>query len=117
MDEKVRYPGMRNVFWMPIQTRTEMLATGVRSQLGIKVYGADAAEIEAAAVAIEHALADVPGTRSALAERLTGGLYLDVRVDREAAARYGLDVRDVNLVVESALGGRNVSQTVEGRDI
>jgi Cu(I)/Ag(I) efflux system membrane protein CusA/SilA len=116
MDERLRYPGMRNTFWMPIQTRTEMLATGVRSQLGVKVYGADAAEIEAAAVAIEHALADVPGTRSALAERLTGGLYLDVRVDREAAARYGLDVRDVNLVVESALGGRNVSQTVEGRE-
>jgi Cu(I)/Ag(I) efflux system membrane protein CusA/SilA len=116
MDAVLRYPGMPNLFWMPIQTRTEMLATGIRSQLGVKVFGDRLAEIEAAAVAIEHALADVPGTRSAVAERLTGGFYLDVRVDREAAARLGLRVRDVNEVVESAIGGMNVSQTVEGRE-
>jgi len=115
MDAKLRYPGMPNVFWMPIQTRTEMLATGIRSQLGIKVFGDDPETIERTGVAIEHALAGVPGTRSAQAERLTGGFYLDVRVDREAAARLGLRVRDVNEVVESAVGGANVSETVEGR--
>jgi Cu(I)/Ag(I) efflux system membrane protein CusA/SilA len=115
MDEKLRYAGMPNIFWMPIQTRTEMLATGIRSQLGIKVFGDDPKTIEEAGVAIEHALADVPGTRSAQAERLTGGFYLDVRVDREAAARLGLRVRDINEVVESAVGGANVSETVEGR--
>ncbi|MGH7341472.1 MAG: efflux RND transporter permease subunit, partial [Candidatus Rokuibacteriota bacterium] len=116
MDQRLRYPGMPNVFWMPIQTRTEMLATGIRSQLGIKVFGDDLAAIEQTAVAIEHALAGVPGTRSAVAERLTGGFYLDVRVDRERAARLGLRVRDVNAVVESAVGGMNVSETVEGRE-
>jgi Cu(I)/Ag(I) efflux system membrane protein CusA/SilA len=115
MDEKLRYAGMPNIFWMPIQTRTEMLATGIRSQLGIKVFGDDPKTIEEAGVAIEHALAEVDGTRSAQAERLTGGFYLDVRVDREAAARLGLRVRDVNEVVESAVGGANVSETVEGR--
>jgi len=115
MDEKLRYAGMPNIFWMPIQTRTEMLATGIRSQLGIKVFGDDPKTIEQTGVAIEHALADVSGTRSAQAERLTGGFYLDVRVDREAAARLGLRVRDVNEVVESAVGGANVSETVEGR--
>jgi Cu(I)/Ag(I) efflux system membrane protein CusA/SilA len=115
MDEKLRYAGMPNIFWMPIQTRTEMLATGIRSQLGIKVFGDDPKSIEEAGVAIEHALAEVDGTRSAQAERLTGGFYLDVRVDREAAARFGLSVRDVNEVVESAVGGANVSEMVEGR--
>jgi Cu(I)/Ag(I) efflux system membrane protein CusA/SilA len=115
MDQRLRYPGMPNVFWMPIQTRTEMLATGVRSQLGIKVFGDDPATLEATAVAIEQALADVEGTRSAVAERLRGGFYLDVRVDREKAARLGVRVRDVNEVVESAIGGANVSETVEGR--
>jgi Cu(I)/Ag(I) efflux system membrane protein CusA/SilA len=107
---------MPNIFWMPIMTRTEMLATGIRSQLGIKVFGDDPATIEQAGIAIEHALVDVPGTRSTQAERLTGGFYLDVRVNREAAARLGLRVRDVNEVVESAVGGADVSQTVEGRE-
>jgi Cu(I)/Ag(I) efflux system membrane protein CusA/SilA len=93
-----------------------MLSTGIRSQLGVKVFGPDASSIERAGVAIEHALAAVPGTRSAVAERLTGGFYLDFRVDREAAARHGLRVRDVNEVVESAIGGLAVTQTVEGRE-
>ncbi len=116
MDQKLRYPGMPNLFWMPIQTRTEMLATGIRSQLGIKVFGDDLATIEKAATAIERVLGDVPGTRSAIAERLTGGFFLDIRIRREEAARYGLRVRDVNEIVETAVGGRNVSQTVEGRE-
>jgi Cu(I)/Ag(I) efflux system membrane protein CusA/SilA len=116
MDAKLRYPGMPNVWWMPIQTRNEMLSTGVRSQLGIKVYGNDLAEIEKAALAVEKAVAGVPGTRSAFAERLTGGFYLDITVDRDAIARHGLRVRDVSEVVESALGGMTVAQTVEGRE-
>ena len=116
MDAKLRYPGMPNTWWMPIQTRNEMLSTGVRSQLGIKVFGPDLATIERAALAIERAIHDVPGTRSAFAERLTGGFYLDIDVDRDAIARQGLRVRDVSEVVESALGGMNVAQTVEGRE-
>jgi len=116
MDEKLRYPGMPNMFLMPIETRTMMLATGIRGELGIKVFGDDLATIEEAATKIERVLQDVPGTRSAVAERLTGGFFLDVRIRREEAARYGLRVRDVNEIVETAVGGRNVSQTVEGRE-
>ena len=116
MDRKLRYLGMPNTWWMPIQTRNEMLSTGVRSQLGIKVFGPDLASIERAAVAIEEAVARVPGTRSAFAERPTGGFYLDVDVDRDAVARLGLRVRDVNEIVETAVGGMNVSQTIEGRE-
>lgn len=116
MDEKLRYPGMPNLWWMPIQTRTEMLATGVRSPLGVQVFGDDLAAIERAAVAIEQAVRDVPGTRSAFAERSTGGFFVDVEVKREEAARYGLRVKDINDVVASAIGGMNVSETVEGRE-
>ena len=116
MDEKLNYPGMPNIWWMPIQTRTEMLATGIRSPLGIKVFGDDLETIERTAVEIERAVAGVPGTRSAFADRATGGLYLDVEIDREAAARHGLRVADVNAVVSSAVGGMNVSRTVEGRE-
>ena len=116
MDEKLRYPGMPNIWWMPIQTRTEMLATGIRSPLGIKIFGDDLETIERAAVDIERAVANVPGTRSAFADRATGGLYLDIEIDREAAARHGLWVADVNAVVASAIGGMNVSRTVEGRE-
>jgi copper/silver efflux system protein len=116
MDGKLRYPGMPNVWWMPIQTRTEMLSTGIRSQLGIKVFGDDLKTIEATAVAIEHALPGVRGTRSAFAERSTGGFFADFKVKRREAARYGLSVQDVNEVVVSGIGGMNVSQTVEGRE-
>ena len=107
---------MPNLWWMPIQTRTEMLATGVRSQLGVKVFGDDAAQVEQAAIAIAAALADVPGTRSAFAERATGAFYLDVRTDRARAARYGVSVEDVNAALETAIGGTVVSQTVQGRE-
>jgi Cu(I)/Ag(I) efflux system membrane protein CusA/SilA len=116
MDAKLRFPGMPNVWWMPIQTRTEMLATGVRSPLGIEVFGDDLASIEKAAIAVEHAVAKVPGTRSAFAERSTGGFYVDFVVKREEAARHGLTVADVNQVVAHAIGGENVSSTVEGRE-
>ncbi len=116
MDAALQFPGMPNVWWMPIQTRTEMLSTGIRSPLGIKVFGDDLGTIERTAVAIERAIAAVPGTRSAFADRATGGLYLDVRIDRERAARLGLRVADVNAVVASAIGGMEVSRTVEGRE-
>jgi Cu(I)/Ag(I) efflux system membrane protein CusA/SilA len=116
MDEKLHFPGMPNVWWMPIQTRTEMLATGVRSPLGIEVFGDDLASIEKAAIAVEHAVSRVPGTRSAFAERSTGGFYVDFEVKREEAARHGLTVSDVNMVVAQAIGGENVSETVEGRE-
>ncbi len=105
LDRTIRFPGMPNIWWMPIQTRTEMLATGIRSVLGIKVFGADLGEIGRISKEIERALAVVPGTRSAFAERTTGGYYLNFTVRREAVARYGLTVGDVQDVVESAIGG------------
>src|SRR5579863_4881150 len=95
MDDKLHYPGMPNVWWMPIQTRTEMLATGVKSPLGIEVFGDDLETIEQTAISVERAAAKVPGTRSAFAERSTGGFYIDVEVNREEAARQGLSVEDV----------------------
>ncbi len=116
MDKAVKFPGMPNIWWMPIQTRTEMLATGIRSNLGIKILGPDLTEIERIGLEIEGLLQGVPGTRSAYAERVTGGYYLDVHVDREEAARYGLTVEDVEDVIESAIGGKNITQTVEGRE-
>jgi Cu(I)/Ag(I) efflux system membrane protein CusA/SilA len=116
LDAKVRYPGMPNIWWMPIQTRTEMLSTGIRSPLGIEVFGDSIEQIEAAAVAIERRLASVPGTRSAFADRSTGGFYIDVTVNRDEAARYGLTVADVNEVIQTAIGGMKVSETVEGRE-
>ena len=120
MDEKLRYPGMPNIWWMPIQTRTEMLATGIRSALGIKVFGDSLAEIENTAVDIEKALQADPrtagDTRSAFAERLTGGYFIDFDIDRPAAARYGLNVQDVQDVLMAAMGGVAATQTVEGRE-
>ena len=116
LDKTVKFPGMPNIWWMPIQTRIEMLATGIRSNLGIKVLGPDLKEIERVAVQIESLLTGLPGTRSAYAERVTGGYYLDFRVKRDEVARYGLTVEDVEDVIESAIGGKNISQTVEGRE-
>ena len=115
MDEKLHFPGLPNIWWMPIQTRTEMLATGVRSPLGIEVFGDDLDTIESAAIAVEHAVKKIPGTRSAFAERSTGGFYVDVEIKREEAARHGLTALDVNMVVAQAVGGENISETVEGR--
>jgi Cu(I)/Ag(I) efflux system membrane protein CusA/SilA len=116
MNAKVRVPGMANIFWMPIQTRTEMLTTGFRSVLGVKVFGPDLGKIEDTALQIERALSDLPDTRSAFAERATSGYFLDFTVNREAAARYGLTVGDVNDVVETAIGGKTITTTVEGRE-
>ncbi len=120
MDAAMRFPGMPNIWWMPIQTRTEMLATGIRSTLGIKVFGPDLAQIEQTAVNIERALLEdmrtAPYTRSAFAERTTGGYFLDFDIDRAAAARFGLNIGDVQNVIEAAIGGMKVSETVEGRE-
>ena len=116
MDQRVKMPGMPNIWWMPIQTRTEMLATGIRSSLGIKILGPQLAELERLGLQIEGLLQTLDGTRSAYAERVTGGYYLDIDVNRMAAARYGLTVADVHDVIESAIGGKNITWTVEGRE-
>jgi Cu(I)/Ag(I) efflux system membrane protein CusA/SilA len=120
MDEQLRYPGMPNVWWMPIQTRTEMLATGIRSSLGIKVFGDDLATIEETGIRIEQALQSdprtAPYTRSAFAERISGGYFLDFDIDRRKIARYGLTIGDVEDVIMAAVGGVTVSETVEGRE-
>ena len=116
MNAKLKTPGMANIFWMPIQTRTEMLTTGFRSVLGVKVFGPDLGEIQRLGVQIEQALTDLPDTRSVFAERTTGGYFLDFTVNRAAAARYGLVVDDVNDIVETAIGGKTIATTVEGRE-
>ena len=116
MDARLRIPGFPNIWWMPIQTRTEMITTGVRSPVGIKVLGPDLNKIEAIGKEIERVLASVPGTRSAFAERLNEGYYLDLIVNRREAARYGLNVGDVQTLITSAIGGENVTTTVEGRE-
>ncbi len=116
MNANVKTPGMANIFWMPIQTRTEMLTTGFRSILGIKVFGPDLGTIENIGVQIEKALSDFPNTRSAFAERTTGGYFLDFTPNRKVAARYGLTVGDVNDIVETAIGGKTIATTVEGRE-
>ncbi len=116
LDSKMQFPGMPNVWWMPIQTRTEMLATGIRSPMGIQVLGADLGVIDQVGRNIESALANVPGTRSAFSERASGGYFLDFDVDRRSAARYGLNVLDVEESLETAIGGRTVTTSVEGRE-
>ena len=116
MDAKLRIPGFPNIWWMPIQTRTEMITTGIRSPVGIKVLGPDLKAIEKIGLEIEQALATVPGTKSAFAERLNEGYYLDLIVNRREAARYGLAVGDVQAVITSAIGGETVTTTVEGRE-
>ncbi len=116
LDGAMAFAGMPNVWWMPIQTRTEMLATGVRSPLGVLVLGPDTKEIDRIGAEIEAALREVPGTRSAFSERIGGGYFLDFDVDRDHAARFGLNVGDVEDAVETAIGGLTVSTTVEGRE-
>jgi copper/silver efflux system protein len=116
LDGAMGFAGMPSVWWMPIQTRTEMLATGVRSPLGVLVLGPDTKEIDRIGAEIEAALREVPGTRSAFSERIGGGYFLDFDVDREHAARFGLNVGDVEDAVETAVGGLTVSTTIEGRE-
>ena len=114
LDGVVKVPGLSNIWVPPIRNRIDMLATGIKSPVGIKVSGPDLAEIDRVAAEIERVVKPVAGVNSALAERLTGGRYLDVTIDRDRAARYGLNIADVQEVVTSAIGGDNVGETVEG---
>jgi len=116
LDRVVQVPGLSNVWVPPIRNRIDMLATGIKSPLGVKVAGADLATIDRLTGEIERAVRRVPGVSSALAERLTGGRYLDVDVDRAAAARYGMSVADVQALVSTAIGGENVGEVVSGRE-
>ncbi len=115
MDEAVRFPGITNSWTMPIRGRIDMLATGIRTPVGVKVFGPDLAELERLAREVEAAVTMVPGTRSAFAERPLGASYLDIRIDREKAARYGVNVSDAQMVISAAIGGMEITQTVEGR--
>ena len=114
MDKAVQIPGVSNAWTMPIKARIDMLSTGIRTPIGIKVFGKDLGEIEKLAKEIEAVVKTVPGTTSAYAERVTGGYYLDIEPDRMAMARYGLPVGDLQDVIGTALGGEMVTTTVEG---
>ena len=116
LDAAVTVPGLSNIWVPPIRNRIDMLATGIKSPVGIKVAGTDLATIDRLATQIESAVKSVPGVSSALAERLTGGRYIDVDVDRAAAARYGLSVADVQALVSTAIGGDNVGEVIQGRE-
>jgi copper/silver efflux system protein len=116
MDEALQFPGVSNAWTMPIRGRIDMLATGIRTPVGVKVYGSDLTEMEKIARQIEAVLKTVPGTSSAYAERVIGGYYLDIVPDREALGRYGLTIGDVQDVIATALGGETVTTTVEGRE-
>jgi Cu(I)/Ag(I) efflux system membrane protein CusA/SilA len=116
MDRKLRFTGVVNSWTMPIKNRTDMLSTGIRTTLGIKIFGPDLAAIERIGGEIERRLSTVPGTASIFAERSFGGRYLDIRPDRQAIARYGLAVGDVQRVIATAVGGMNITSIVEGRE-
>ncbi len=116
MDSAVRLPGVTNAWTMPIKGRIDMLATGIRTPVGVKIFGPDLAELERLGREVEDALRMVPGTRSAFAERAQSGYYLDIDIDRAAAARHGLNVGDVQTVIATAIGGMTITQTVEGRE-
>lgn len=114
LDRTVRVPGLSNIWVPPIRNRIDMLATGIKSPVGVKVAGSDLATIDRLTGEIERAVKDVPGVSSALAERLTGGRYIDVDIRRSDAARYGLNIADVQDVVAGSVGGMNIGETVEG---
>ncbi|MES1259757.1 MAG: efflux RND transporter permease subunit, partial [Gemmatimonadota bacterium] len=116
MDSALRIPGVTNAWAQPIKGRIDMLATGIRTPVGIKVFGPDLSELERIGRDIERAVQMVPGTRSAFAERAVSGYYLDITIDRKGAARHGLNIGDVQQVIAAAVGGMAVTQTVEGRE-
>ena len=114
LDKAVKVPGLANIWVPPIRNRIDMLATGIKSPIGVKVTGADLAELDRIAQQVETVAKTAPGVSSALAERLTGGRYVDVDIDRAAAGRYGLNIADVQAIVGGAVGGETVGETVEG---
>ncbi|MCD1622557.1 efflux RND transporter permease subunit [Citromicrobium bathyomarinum] len=114
LDRVVQVPGLANVWVPPIRNRIDMLATGIKSPIGVKVSGDDLDQLERVALDVERIAKTVPGVSSALAERLSGGRYVDVDIDRMAAARYGLNIADIQQIVSGAVGGANVARTVEG---
>ena len=114
LDRVVQVPGLANVWVPPIRNRIDMLATGIKSPIGVKVSGEDLGELERVALDVERIAKSVPGVSSSLAERLSGGRYIDVDIDRVAASRYGLNIEDVQQIVSGAIGGANVARTVEG---
>ena len=116
LDQALQFPGVSNAWTMPIKARIDMLSTGIRTPIGIKVFGRDLGEMETLAREIEAVVKTVPGTTSAYAERITGGYYLNIEPDREQLARYGLAVGDLQEVIGTALGGEMVTTTVEGRE-
>ena len=116
LDKALQFPGVANAWTMPIKARIDMLSTGIRTPIGIKVFGKDLVEMEKMAKEIEAVVKAVPGTTSAFAERITGGFYLNIEPDREQLARYGLAVGDLQDVIGTALGGEMVTTTVEGRE-
>jgi Cu(I)/Ag(I) efflux system membrane protein CusA/SilA len=116
MDAALQFPGVSNAWTQPIRARIDMLATGIRTPVGVKVFGTDLAVMERIAREVEAVLRAVPGTTSAYAERVIGGYYLDIVPDRERLARYGLTVEDVQEVIAMALGAEAITQTVEGRE-
>jgi Cu(I)/Ag(I) efflux system membrane protein CusA/SilA len=114
LDERVNFPGLANAWVMPIKTRIDMLATGIRTPLGIKISGPDLAVIQDIGESVERVVRDLPGTRSVYAERVLGGRYLTVDIDRTAAARFGLNVDDIQRIIALAVGGMAISESVEG---
>ncbi|MDR2364975.1 MAG: efflux RND transporter permease subunit, partial [Zoogloeaceae bacterium] len=115
LDEAVQIPGLANLWIPPIRNRIDMLATGIKSPVGIKVAGADLKTIENTAIATENIVKQVPGVVSALAERLTGGHYIDIDISRESAGRYGMNIADVQSAVSLLIGGMNIGETIEGQ--
>jgi len=116
MDQALQFPGVTNSWTMPIKARTDMLTTGIRTPVGIKIFGPDLKQIEEIGKHLEMSLKDVPGTRSVYAERVAGGYFLDFDINREEIARYGLTVMDVGRIIETAIGGENIDTTIEGRE-
>ncbi|MDD4051083.1 MAG: efflux RND transporter permease subunit, partial [candidate division Zixibacteria bacterium] len=115
-DKAMKFPGWTNAWTMPIKTRIDMLSTGIRTPIGIKVFGNDLNEIERIGLELEHSLSKISGTRSVYSERNTGGYFIDIVPDRLAIARYGLTIRDVEDIVETAIGGMPLEVTIEGRN-
>ncbi|MBI4487069.1 MAG: efflux RND transporter permease subunit [Acidobacteria bacterium] len=116
LDEKLQFPGFPNVWTQPIRNRLDMLLTGIKTPVGIKIFGPDLDVIQSLGQRIERVLTDVPGTRSVYAERVAQGYFTDIEIDRRAIARYGLTIEEVQDVIQSALGGQNVTRTFEGRE-